>query len=507
MADNLSPYLNNSSAFSKNKYVYEVSGMLVNCIAKLKEKFARDTYYLNKISQHSARATNSRPKSAYSNYKSKVNDNKIEKIKDFEMAKRRAREERYYAKKYQREKSHKKFLKEKMKKILNMHEKNKIKSIKSKMYLEQQEKNESGCLEEFLIKEALVKDKVSHVTSKKYEEIGKKSNMLNYKLQKASQRHAQMQYELDLRACQEYEASLKSSYSSFNKPNDVRNSNHLDDLLSSGKFDKLQENQCKNKNQVIAKTKEKEAKFMLSVENAKTNKLIQIANFSIINQAKQEQAKQTKLFVDSKKQEMKDQLSNKGSKTTQLVTERKRDQEKRLQLRKDLESLKNIIKERFTEAINSKNIINTSELLNALKQLIPAEYLDNPLIADELINIQNSTTISAKLASNQEAKSRASDIKQQQNLGSSTNRSNFNQSGLKNKSALSINIYSGMTYEQLEMKLDNEILNLISTEKKREELREMNLIKETNPIVKQSLIDNYNKERFTFSKSISQKQK
>lgn len=521
-SDNLSPYISNNSVYSKNKYVYEVSGMLVNYIRKLKEKFVRDRFYLGKIKNQNA--TTERPKSAYSNYKSKVNENMIEKIKDFEMTKRKEKEERYNSKKAQREKSYNKFLKDKMEKIIIMHEKNEIKSLKSKMYIEQQEEVAGGRLDEYLQKEALVKEKVQAVTSKKFEEIQQKSNMNNFKLQEASQRYYFWRSDQDRRANQEFENDLKSTYNIFNKPVGVRNSNHLENLLRSGKLDRMQENQGKNYNHLIVKTMEKEAKFRISVENAKINKLKQIVDLSLTNKDKQEQAKLTKMMIDSKKEETREQLDLKNRKTELLVIERKKELQARSLLKIEVESIKAMIKGRFVEAINSKHIMNSADLLGTLKDLIPAEYLDNPMIIEELKNIntpnhtlKNSTTNIPVLAKSSDKdlendierrplKSVTSKTSNQKLVLTNISNTNFNKSVFQNSTA-SINQFSGLTYEQIEMKLDQEILSLISTEKNKEELRQMNLNKEVNPIVKRALLDAYNKERNEFSKFISQKQK
>lgn len=518
--DNLAPYISNNSIYSKNKYVYEVSGMIVNYIRKLKEKFVRDSFYLGKIrNQNSVQA---RPKSSFSNFKSKVNENMIEKIKDFEMTKRKEKESRYNSKKRQREESYNRFLKDKMEKILIMHEKNEMKSFKSKMYLEQQEEAASGRLDEYLIKEAFVKEKVNSVTSKKFEEIQQKSNMINFKLQEASQRYYFWRTDQDRRASEEFQTSLKSTYNIFNQPKGERNSNHLENLLRSGKLDRMQENQGKHFNHLLVKTMEKEAKFRLSVENAKINKLKQIIDLSLTNKDKQEQAKLTKIIIDSKKEETREQIEQKNKKTALLVTERKNEVVFRSQMSKEVESLKALIKSRFNEAINLKNISNSDDLLSVLKDLIPAEYLDNPMIIDELYNIK-SPTHTMKSSSTQPLPSPSEmsnandiDLKSKESVISKTSNqkhaltnmsnTNFNKSGFQNSTA-SINLYAGLTYEQIELKLDNEILSLISTEKNKEELRQMNLNKETNPIVKRTLIEAYNKERNEFSKFISQKQK
>ena len=465
----------------KNHNIQQVTNMLINYIRKLKKDYKRDKLYLTNITSKNQQ----RMKKAASTPKNIKNNENIDKIKAFEEEQKQKVKINYLNKEHKREIIHNQFLENKLEKLLIQKEKNEIKTLKSKIYLEQSEAVYNSKYNEFTQKDKKIKDKINEAIKQKQFEIQQRSNLHNFKLKEANERYLNHQQELDQKAAQVYYERLFSN-STNSKSQKVAKPNKSFDL---DKMDKIQKEIIEKQNEIKEKIAIKDQKYKQSLEIIKEEKNKENIYKRLAFEDKYQLAQKNKKENESKFNQFKQSIFEKECKVNNYIQEKKRDQEVRILLKKEIDEMKQLIKQKFEQIVSDRKILSSEEIKNALFNIIPGEFLENKQIIEEINSI--------------------GDIQDNEKKDKQSNNHKYidNQTFYTPKSVSNIAQSSQEYYEQLEIKLNKEILDLIAVEKCREEERINILNKESSKAKIKELNLIFNEERLQASNKLIKKQK
>lgn len=464
-----------------NHNIQQVTNMLINYIRKLKNDYKRDKLYLTNLTSKNQE----RMKKATSTPKNSNNNENIDKIKAFEEEQKQKVQINYLNKEHKREIIHNQYLENKLEKLLIQKEKNEIKTLKSKIYLEQSEAVYNSKYNEFTQKDKKIKDKINEAIKQKQFEIQQRSNLHNFKLKEANERYLNHQQELDQRAAQVYYESLFSNSANSKNQKDVKPNKSLD----LDKLNKIQKEINEKQNEIKEKIAVKDQKYKQSLEIIKEEKNKENLYKRLAFEDKYQLALKNKKDNQSKFNQFKQSIYEKESKVNNYIQERKRDQEVRILLKKEIDEMKQLIRLKLDQIVSDRKILSSDEIKNALYNILPGEFLENKQIIEEINSIDDGNEM------NKEGKH------------SINHKYIDNQTFYTPKSASNDLKSSPEYYEQMEIKLNKEILDLIAFEKCREEERINILNKETSKVKLKELNSIFNEERLKASNKLIEKQK
>lgn len=478
------------SQYSQPNYnsseLYEISRMIVNYIRRLKNNIKRNNAYVTNLAR-SYDGVNKQAKRSQSSKALKSHNQENEKmirIKQFEESQKHQIEERYKSKQSKREKVHEDYLKDKVEKIKIMKEKNEIKGLKSKVLVMQNEDNQENQLKKYEERKKQIEDKIRVVIKQRQEDLKEKSTMRNYKLQKATERHNLKLNSLDERAKIAYFNHLSNSKSEAEP--EGKNMNHLDYLISTGRFEQLQQKQFSKIFEIQKKIEDKDKTYSFWAENNRKNKEKKLLLKSLEYEDKIIKIQRNKKAMEYKNEKKKEEMEKKDEKIKQIVQEKKNECRLKLQIKQEIDELKNHLKAQLSDLLVNNHNLTPNDIRASLVSIIPPEFLDNQEIMKEI----NSMTESPK------------------------NKQNENMGGTGYEMSKSTAAFSGSTWKstnknpQLKQntKHENEMLEMLAKEKLKEEERMRVLEQEKDPVKRQKLKAFFDQERLKATDKLIAKQ-
>lgn len=532
-------YLISLNSRDPNRYAFNNNDNNIN-----KTSYLQDINYIKKPYSSNAFSNRNKIRSEQAN----ENKKRIEEIFNIQTQENK---KKFKQKLEKRSKIHDIHIKEQLDKYKERKDKNNEKNIKSKMYFEYLDQLHDNKYNEYISKDKKVRTKVYEIIQRKRDNLKEKARDHQNKIIEANHRHLSNLIEAEVSAEQAYRENLKKSFSVFNNnENLIYNKktweympkiNHLDRLLETGKFDRIKTNQFKKTNDIKNKLNQKSQKYNYLLNKRKKIRQEELLKRSLAFEDKLIQVKRNQRANDYYTQKKNIEILNKDKKIKANVKEIKDNCSQKLFIKNKIDDIKNKIKFKLEKLLEDKHLLNSNDLRNCLYQVIPDAFLENRYITDEIElacndirNIDNSNycktnqtgipkniikeqnnlincdkkilTYYNPIDDNQEnVISGLVDINNKA-INNEIKSYNKNSNKMLNQSYES-KINKVNSYEELEIKLNKEILNLVSAEKIRENERINILNKENDLEKKKHLVKFFTQERLNISNKLLYKQK